>query len=396
MYKLRCVIVGGCGHYGRQALGYLVESRVFSELVIADYNEEEASRIAAEIQKFNAGIRVSGRKVDAANGNELVKMFEHANVVVNIVGPYYRYGVKVIEAALKAKANYVDLCDDTDPYVEALKLDQKAKEAGVTVLMGFGGGPGLTNMLAAHCADKLDSVEEIAINFAGTPLRVFSPGLVGRHYHSITGQVPIYTDGQWVDVPALSGQEIVQTPSGPCSIGYVNHAETMTLPLNIKGVRRVTTKQGYNPTWFFERYRKLAEYGLTSEVPVHTAKGDINPIEFITNFLASSEIARQQLGEKLTEIGEARLNIQTEVIVRGREAGKPVKYTCRFLDPGRKYISFVLATGAVLLGSKPLRKGVMPAELLEKSDRMSVLGKLRSIGVSVEELREETREFATT
>lgn len=47
------------------------------------------------------------------------------------------------------------------PTQDALETDGEARRAGVTVLLGIGASPGLTNLLARHSADQLDEVDYI-------------------------------------------------------------------------------------------------------------------------------------------------------------------------------------------------------------------------------------------
>jgi saccharopine dehydrogenase-like NADP-dependent oxidoreductase len=81
-------------------------------------------------------------RVDVNDQKALMKATEDTDVVANFVGPYYLYGVKVIEAAIEAKADYVDINDDYDATRDVLALHKAAKNAGITAVTGMGASPG--------------------------------------------------------------------------------------------------------------------------------------------------------------------------------------------------------------------------------------------------------------
>ena len=80
-----------------------------------------------------------------------------ADLVMNTSGPFYRYAVQVLQAAIETECHYLDICDDWEPTVEMLKLDQKAKEAGISATVGLGASPGISNLLALLAMKELDS-----------------------------------------------------------------------------------------------------------------------------------------------------------------------------------------------------------------------------------------------
>ena len=52
--------------------------------------------------------------VDARSRESLVSAMRGANVVLNCVGPFYRFGPPILEAAIEARVDYVDVCDDAE------------------------------------------------------------------------------------------------------------------------------------------------------------------------------------------------------------------------------------------------------------------------------------------
>jgi len=63
-------------------------------------------------EKLRASEKVSLRKIDVNDHNGLVSTIKDADVVINCAGPFYKTAVAVARAAVVAKVNYIDICDD--------------------------------------------------------------------------------------------------------------------------------------------------------------------------------------------------------------------------------------------------------------------------------------------
>jgi saccharopine dehydrogenase-like NADP-dependent oxidoreductase len=129
-----------------------------------------------------------------------------ADVILNTVGPYYVYGERIVKAAIEAKTNLVDVCDDGDATEKMLALDSKAKKAGVSMVVGLGATPGITNLMARTGADKLDHVDDIDTAWAWTAIdpKMTGSGIVEHYLHAVDGEVLTYKDGRQVMIPAMT------------------------------------------------------------------------------------------------------------------------------------------------------------------------------------------------
>jgi lysine 6-dehydrogenase len=57
---------------------------------------------------------VSAVELDAESPESIARAIAGSAVVVNCVGPYYRYGPGILKAVIACGINYVDVCDDFD------------------------------------------------------------------------------------------------------------------------------------------------------------------------------------------------------------------------------------------------------------------------------------------
>lgn len=349
---MRVLALGGCGAQGVFATKDLVESADVSAVVIADIDLEKAAKVASDI----ASPKLSTIRVDVNDHQGLVQAMKDVDVVLNCTGPYYELGPKVVKAAIEAGKNYVDFCDDYDATQEMLALDSLAQEKGITILVGLGASPGLANVAARYAADKLDQVDEVKIAWmigAGEPE---GPAVLYHSFHGITGAVPQFLDGKLVEVPALSGEEIIDFPQpvGKAQVFYFGHPEPVTIPQTIKGVRTVTNKGGVLPPELNELLKVFAEFGLTSPTPIMVKGREVSPRDFLVAYMASlpaEEVPPEQ-----------RLSAMT-IEVKGKKEGIDVTYTysgAANMGPGTGISASI---GAQMLGRGEIKvKGVVAPE----------------------------------
>lgn len=241
---MRIVVLGGCGDMGSFVVKDLLE---FSDaqVVIADYRLENARKLASSL-----GGRAQAAFVDANSQDSLVGVLSGADAAVGCIGPFYRFAPNMVKAAVQARVNYVDICDDYGPMQEVLAQDGAAREAGVTAITGLGWTPGMTNVMARKGADLLDEVSEIKVAWAGGAADSQGLAVIKHVFYAVTGKVPTYLDGQWLEVPAMSGKEVVEFPEplGKVEVFHCGHPEPLTIPRYIKA-KTVSLKGALTPKW---------------------------------------------------------------------------------------------------------------------------------------------------
>jgi saccharopine dehydrogenase-like NADP-dependent oxidoreductase len=150
------VLALGAGTVGAIAANTIASFDEVESLIIADLNPEVAKQKAV-----SCGGKARAAGTDVTNHKELVSLMRRADVVMNCVGPFFRFGVKVLEAALEAGIDYLDICDDPEPTKAMHKLHNRAQAAGITAIVGLGASPGITSLLAARARAALDRTEEL-------------------------------------------------------------------------------------------------------------------------------------------------------------------------------------------------------------------------------------------
>lgn len=180
--------------------------------------------------------------------DELHDVLAGADLVVNCTGPYYTLGPVILDAAIAAGTDYLDICDDADATELLLQRDAAARAAGVTALVGMGSAPGTTNVLVRLALDSLpDGNASAAITWCVDAVDMV--GAVVPHFaHSFATAIP-NADGtpSWADLEP----ERVQFPDpvGEQLVVTLSHPEVLTLP-RFTRVTEATNKGGLIPEDF--------------------------------------------------------------------------------------------------------------------------------------------------
>lgn len=245
---MKLLALGGAGAMGRVSARVAAALPGVHELVIADRDLDAARRAAAALAA-GAPVPVRASRVDVTDGPELHAALADADAVLNTVGPYYRYGFDVLRAAIRTGTHYLDICDDWEPTVAMLELDEEARAAGVRAVLGAGASPGVSNLLAARAAARLDTLTDVytawPVDVGSTPdssrpdtsLRDPNGAVSAAAVHwmqQISGTVATVEDGRLVRRPPLRPVAL-DLPGGHRGTAYtVGHPEPVTLHRSLR------------------------------------------------------------------------------------------------------------------------------------------------------------------
>ncbi len=312
------VVLGGCGGIGSVASRSLVAAG--EEIVVADVDVDRAQALATEL-----GARAIA--VDASSQESLTSAMTGADVVLNCVGPFYRFGPPILAAAIAAGVDYVDVCDDLAPTRVMLAMDDAARAAAVTALIGMGNSPGIANVFVRLCADQLlDEVETVDIMHVHGGEPEEGAGVLKHRIHAMVNPVPLFVDGGFVEVQQLEadGQAFVREfdfrDVGPMPVYPYPHPETITLPRHFPALRRATNLGVIFPLAYFQRTQDLVRVGACSDDPVSVSGADVVPLD-----LAVALLQRQRPGF-LADAGVTGPAGCLAVEVGGVKDGQPHRY----------------------------------------------------------------------
>lgn len=247
---MKVLAIGGSGGMGRAAVRAAMSFDFVSEIIVAGIDSELAERFVAELnsKSLNRGNTDALKKpvralyLDVTDNNSLRQAIRDVDVVLNSAGPFFRFGVPILTAAIEEGKHYCDICDDWQPTVEMLKLSARAKQNNVTAVIGLGASPGISNLLCVKAATALDEVDTIvsawklsgAVNaddgFISRPANEGQVDAAAVHLiHCLSEDIRVLAAGKMVDKKPLAHLKIDFPRLGELDVWSLGHPEAVTL-----------------------------------------------------------------------------------------------------------------------------------------------------------------------
>ncbi len=377
----KVIVLGGSGAVGSVAVKTLASQDLCSHVTIGDKNMERARSI---VSQTGSG-KVSAVEVDAEDGISIRNAIEGHDVVLNCVGPFYRSVKIIMSAVLDAGIDYIDVCDDVDVTLDLLAMDGKAKEKGITALIGMGSSPGATNLFARFAYESLlDETDSIDIFHTHGGESIEGEGVIGHRFHCMSIDIPMYLDGElkYVKFFEEDGIALRQTFDFPVvgkdiPIFPYPHPEQVTLPRYLN-VRRVTNKGSVLPIEYYHLTKDLCGLGLASSLPLKVKGSDVIPYDFTVAYILKK---REEI---LRKTGFSKPCGCCSVVAKGRKQGKYQEY--RFHMASRSQAlgegtGIPAAMGVLLmLMGKITHKGILPPEAcVHPADFIGLISKVMKL-----------------
>ncbi|WP_433346946.1 saccharopine dehydrogenase family protein [Microtetraspora malaysiensis] len=380
---MRILALGGPGAMGAVAVRVAAGLPGVTEIVVADRRLEAAQSLVRRLA--GTGTSMRPLRVNVTDTGELQAALEQADVVLNTVGPYYRFGMTVLRAAIATGTHYLDICDDWEPTQQMLDLDEQAQAAGVFAVVGMGASPGVSNLLALRAVSMLDGpVRDL---YTAWPVDVSSseagvqddeqllgpggsPTAAAVHWmEQISGKVTVVDGGQLVRRQPLQPVTLTVAPGRSGTAYVVGHPEPVTFHRSFRPTGKSANLMVITPT-------TLAYLDLLRQ--------DIDSGK-LTNETAAADLARPSVGRGLratvSSLGRKGPGTLPPFFATavGTRHGSPVTVTARLADtPGVATLTddMAEATGvplalglAQLLDGSPVRPGVHPPESVIDAER---------------------------
>lgn len=313
---MRVLVIGGMGGMGQGVSRDLIKQDKIEKVILGDINTDP-DRMQ---DKLRASEKVSLIRIDVNDHHGMVSAIKSADVVINCAGPFYKTAVAVARAAVEAKVNYIDICDDYEAaeILFASDIDNAARAAGITVLTGMGSDPGTNNVIVKWFANKLDRVDEIAL-FWVVSIAELAGAAWDHSLHMTIGKIPQYLDGRLEHVEGGTGVETATflEPLGACQVCYVGHPQPLTIPRYIKGVKRVVIKGALIPGWVDQLIKEQKDTGFLSKEPLDVKGTKVTPYDLTLKLWEAIPNNRDR-GPQSSGL---------KVIVKGERNGQQVTYT---------------------------------------------------------------------
>ena len=339
---------------------------------------------AHDFAKRLATAKVAAVKIDARNSDALGRLLGRHDSVVN--STWYELNLPIMAAAIKAGTPYCDLGGLYHVTLKQLALDEAARDAGATCVIGIGSTPGTMNVMAAHAAAALDVIEKVSLRSGSAvvgPRRADSfqsPYSIRTVLDEFTLPAMVLKNGRMVEMPALSGKErfVLPAPVNEVEGYYTLHSELATLPENLgKGVKNMDFIVAY-PSEFTRAVTLLVKMGLASREKLRIGGVQVRPYDVLAAAVESTQTDTQELD----------VDVQ-RVEVYGQRRGRPVHLRLDSISNPNK--AWRIGGGTIGTGTPPSiaaqwlaqgrigARGVVPPELC--IEPLPFFGELRRRGI---------------
>ncbi len=321
---MHIIVLGGAGAMGRITVRTLTEYDDVHQITLADYNEERAHEVAFSLNSS----KIQVRQIDVTNEERIGQLLHGADVVLSAVE--YVFNMPILKACIREKVHYADLGGLFHMSRKLMAMSAEAEAAGITAILGIGGTPGITNLLARAAVDKLDRVESVKVQLGCGDTTPSSAPLVAPYsirtiLDEFTKEPQVFQDGAWHAQQPLTGQEelVFPEPVGRATAIYSLHSECATFPVSFrdKGIRYVSFKIAF-PNDFLTRLKFLVDLGFGSNEPISVQGVKVSPREVLARLLEMAPVEQVEPQDcdvlRIVAVGEAngqRLEITNQVVV---------------------------------------------------------------------------------
>ena len=152
---LDIVVFGATGFVGRLVAGYLAEHAPDGVRIgLAGRSEERLAQTRSRLGPVASGWPLV--VADSGDEESLASMARGARVVATTVGPYRRWGMRLVDACIAAGTDYADLTGEVLFARESIERHAGAVEAGARIVhsCGFDSIPSDLGVLLLHEAAR--------------------------------------------------------------------------------------------------------------------------------------------------------------------------------------------------------------------------------------------------
>ncbi len=346
-------------------------------VAVADLNAEALARLREQ-----DGVETI--QADLSRPGSIEALAADFDVVVGALPS--RFGYRALAEVIAAAKPYVDISFMPE---NALKLDDLARERGVTAVVDCGVAPGMSNLLAGYGYHQLDTCESIEIYVGGLPMTRtwpyeykagFAPSDVIEEY---TRPARIVEHGRIVVREALSEPELMDFAEiGTLEAFNTDGLRSLADTLDVPYMKEKTLRYPGH----IELMRVLREMGLFSEEEIEVGGQRVRPLDVTSKLL----FPKWTFAE-----GEADMTVM-RVSVAGEKDGKEQRWQWELFDtydPESGWRSMSRTTGfpcaimaRMLARGSIARHGVLPPELLADDEGLvrEMLAELAQRGVIYE------------
>ena len=388
---MKILVLGGCGVQGRTALYDLASDPDISEIICADIQFDELSKI----ENFTDMGKITTAKIDAQNKSDLLDLYRKVDLVIDLLPKEFKSHVN--EMALEAKVHVVN----TNYMYKTKDMDKKAKQAGIAIMPECGLDPGIDLVIYADAKSRFESLSVINSYCGGfpekkactNPLNYKLSWIWRGVLNSTSRDGRIIKGGQIIEIPFTRQHDksfvheiefpnlgtLEAIPNGDA----VFFTDRMGLTKKIVNTGRYSLRwPGWSAFW-----RPLKELDFLSEDPVKGIDGKMSPMDFM----------EKHLGPKLVYQDDEKDLVAMINIFEGKKDNKKMRFTScmlieRDLETGIMAMSKGVAYTACIVAKMIVKGEIKEKGVLSPINHIPVapfMERLKKRGIVISEKMEE-------
>ena len=122
-----------------------------------------AGRSAPAVSALGERLGLPHRVLSLDDPAALEGALADVDLVLNAAGPFLHTAAPLAQACLDAGVHYLDMSNELQVFLALYDLDEKAKQAGVSVIPGVGFGVVATNCLARYVSEAVGGAEHLEV-----------------------------------------------------------------------------------------------------------------------------------------------------------------------------------------------------------------------------------------
>jgi lysine 6-dehydrogenase len=282
---MKIALTGGCGIQAMSAMIYLLDQPDVREIFVSDVHRLDV--LQQRVERLNDP-RLRFAQLDCTNEAAATAAFRGYDVVLNsamIRGHF----IKTTRAALAAGAHYLDMTSLGEEPLQFALAEQFAS-IGRTAVLDMGAAPGLSNLMAVYCMEKLDRTESIDYAWGvidTVPAAEHTRPLYwGYGFDGIMGLISgpslVYEDGAMRQLPPRARPETFHFKTGPQQIKGMPHREPAMLSESFPhaGLKHIMYRQAFDAD-SEAKYTFLRDLGFASREPLDVKGVKVAPFDVL-------------------------------------------------------------------------------------------------------------------
>jgi NAD(P)-dependent dehydrogenase (short-subunit alcohol dehydrogenase family) len=192
---MRVLVLGGYGGTGKVFCRHLLKETPWN-VIVAGRDRQRAEEWAKTLKAEFPANRISARHVDASDRGSLGEGFRGIDLVL-VAATTTRWARQIVEAALDAHIDYLDIYYQQDVYPVLASLRERITESGRCIITQAGFHPGLPAAFIRKGAAHFDTYDSAVVAFAMNT-RIERPESVYELVDALADyRVDVYRDGRW-------------------------------------------------------------------------------------------------------------------------------------------------------------------------------------------------------